>query len=261
MGRFQDPFIADGGMAAAGKPTLSVNLAAAQMPPAGWENTMTVMMRNLPNKYTQRMLLKEINQAGFAGAYDFMYLPIDPDTNANRGYACMNFIDPRIAWMHKVAYEGQQMQCFNSHKVVSVMPATLQGFEANYAHYSSARVNRGDPAARPLFLREPPTLLRGSSKLDNKTRGSRRRNDPNNIETALVPRPASVSPMPQPQPPWPDHGGYQGPRSDLAPPVIPPQAEAGLGQKMVAKFCPQCGGSIQSNFQFCPNCGSDMSLS
>merc|ERR1719188_855708 len=113
------------------------------------------MMRNLPNKYTQRMLLTEVNEAGFLGTFDFLYLPIDPETTANRGYCFINFVSPSSAWLFKIAYEGKAMNHFNSNKVVSVAPATLQGFEANYAHYSSARVNRGDPAARPLFLREP----------------------------------------------------------------------------------------------------------
>ncbi|CAK9044056.1 unnamed protein product [Durusdinium trenchii] len=51
-------------------------------------------------------------------------------------------------------YEGKKMGKFNSEKVVSVVPAALQGFEANYAHYSAARVMRGPPQTRPLFLRE-----------------------------------------------------------------------------------------------------------
>merc|ERR1719446_1242468 len=133
-------------------------------PPAAWANVTTIMMRNLPNKYTQRMLLTEVNQNGFLGTFDFLYLPIDPETSANRGYAFLNFIDPSFAWMFKMSYEGRKMDRFNSRKVVSVMPATLQGFEANYAHYSSARVFRGDPAARPLFLREPaaPVPTKGS---------------------------------------------------------------------------------------------------
>merc|ERR1719424_883670 len=34
-------------------------------PPLSWAGTTTVMMRNLPNKYTQRMLLTEVAQVGF----------------------------------------------------------------------------------------------------------------------------------------------------------------------------------------------------
>jgi len=134
-------------------------LSGTAIPPPEWANTTTVMMRNLPNKYTQRMLLTEINHTGFLGTFDFLYLPIDPETNANRGYSFLNFIDPGFSWMFKMSYEGRKMNRFNSNKVVSVVPATLQGFEANYAHYAAARVNRGDPAARPLFLREPKQPL------------------------------------------------------------------------------------------------------
>jgi hypothetical protein len=34
------------------------------------------MIRNIPNKYTMKMMLAEIDQF-FRGAYDFFYLPID----------------------------------------------------------------------------------------------------------------------------------------------------------------------------------------
>jgi hypothetical protein len=97
------------------------------------------------------MLLKEINEAGFQGTFDFIYLPIDPDTKANRGYAFFNFVDPSFSWMFKMYFEGRKIGCFNSSKVLSVTVATLQGFEANYAHYSASRVNCGDLSARPLF--------------------------------------------------------------------------------------------------------------
>ena len=36
----------------------------------------TVMVKNIPNKYTQKMLLQTINKK-FSGTYDFLYLPID----------------------------------------------------------------------------------------------------------------------------------------------------------------------------------------
>mmetsp|Transcript_33999 Transcript_33999/g.54267 ORF Transcript_33999/g.54267 Transcript_33999/m.54267 type:complete len:203 (+) Transcript_33999:64-672(+) len=122
---------------------------------AVWEeNTQTVMMRNLPNKYSQRMLIDEIEDAGFSETYDFLYLPVDPESNANRGYAFLNFIEASNAKKFRDHYEGTQMKRFNSTKVVSVKPATLQGFDANYAYYSRKRVNHGDPDSRPIFLKE-----------------------------------------------------------------------------------------------------------
>jgi hypothetical protein len=134
---------------------------SADTPSPDWGDSTTVMMRNLPNRYTQQALLMDINEAGFIGTYDFLYLPVDTDTNANKGYAFINFSEPGFAWIFKRAYEDRKMsQGFNSSKFVSVSPATLQGFDANYKHYANTRVNQGDPSTRPLFLREPTSDVR-----------------------------------------------------------------------------------------------------
>eukprot|EP00434_Breviolum_minutum_P014505 symbB.v1.2.012790.t1/scaffold884.1/size313170/2 len=37
----------------------------------------TVMLRNIPNRYSQVGLLKEIDAAGFTDSYDVFYLPMD----------------------------------------------------------------------------------------------------------------------------------------------------------------------------------------
>ena len=37
----------------------------------------TLMIRNIPNSYTQRELLKELESLGFAKAFDFLYMPVD----------------------------------------------------------------------------------------------------------------------------------------------------------------------------------------
>ena len=51
-------------------------LRDAMSVPPDWAAVTTVMMRNLPNKYTQHMLLMEVNSCGFFGTFDFLYLPI-----------------------------------------------------------------------------------------------------------------------------------------------------------------------------------------
>ena len=51
------------------------------------------MVRNIPNKYKQGVLMNEINR-NHAGKYNFFYLPIDFKNDANVGYAFINFIHP-----------------------------------------------------------------------------------------------------------------------------------------------------------------------
>lgn len=42
----------------------------------GLDTRTTLMIKNIPNKYTQKMLLSTVDEA-FKGQYDFFYLPID----------------------------------------------------------------------------------------------------------------------------------------------------------------------------------------
>jgi len=252
-------------------------LGGAAIPPPEWANTTTVMMRNLPNKYTQRMLLTEINHTGFLGTFDFLYLPIDPETTANRGYSFLNFIDPGFAWMFKMSYEGRKMNRFNSNKVVSVVPATLQGFEANYAHYASSRVNRGDPAARPLFFREPKQPLPGAGgmgmagDMGDVGGGMGMAGDLGmaGFDLGVMGQQASAAG-------W--AGGAAGAGSYLgldggcggcmgspypcggSAPAEPPKPKLSRPRAggMVPQFCPSCGGKIQPQFQFCPHCGGSL---
>merc|ERR1719409_1107386 len=115
-------------------------------------------MRNLPNKYTQSMLLEELSDAGFRAKddFDFIYLPMDHTTAANLGYCFINFVETALANAFAAAFQapGKKMRRFNSNKTVVVMPASIQGYERNYAYYSSTRVAQAeDPAYRPLFMR------------------------------------------------------------------------------------------------------------
>lgn len=125
-----------------------------QEPP--WTDVTTVMMRNLPNKYKQQMLLDELQDAGFRlqADFDFFYLPMDHTNAANLGYCFINFVETPTANAFAETFQGKKMRRFNSSKTVVVMPASIQGYERNYRYYSSTRVSQAeDPAYRPLFLR------------------------------------------------------------------------------------------------------------
>lgn len=219
----------------------------SQTPPSDWGSTTTVMMRNLANKYTQRLLLTEINESGFIGTFDFLYLPIDTDTNANKGYAFINFSESGFAWMFKQAFEGRRMQMFNSDKVVSVSAAALQGFDNNYAHYVNARCNRGDPACRPLFLRAPSSTIT-TKPVARSGRRNGRGHGRSNLD-----RLAETQQLQQ--------------QLELAVQALmtkqqqeqqqqPQQEEQQL--QSTTRFCPYCGNKAKVEFKFCPGCGSSL---
>jgi len=56
----------------------------------GQEWRTTVMLRNLPTEMTREMLLKMLDERGFYGLYDLVYLPVDFSTGSGLGYAFVN---------------------------------------------------------------------------------------------------------------------------------------------------------------------------
>jgi len=232
--------------------------------PAEWANVYTVMMRNLPNRYTQRMLLDEICSGSAVGTFDFLYLPVDPNTNANKGYAFINFLEPSFAWHFKCIYEGKQMGRFNSSKFVSVSPAALQGLEANYAHYSTSRCSRGDPAARPLFLREPAPSTAGRTR-----RGGRRRLQDVSLvdiaaKSARQAAAAGAAPTAKPEAKALPSGqvfglGMAAPRQ-AGPKEAAKSGRAAQATGGAARFCPYCGGACKPEFKFCQFCGASLDV-
>eukprot|EP01066_Platyproteum_vivax_P014312 Platyproteum_vivax@DN6417_c0_g3_i1.p1 len=105
-----------------------------------WSHERTsVMLKNIPNKYTQTMLLAVLNEC-FMGTYDFFYLPIDFKNQCNVGYAFINFVHPYFAECFRIAFKGYKLGGFRSHKVCDVAWGRVQGFESNIRHYRNSGV-------------------------------------------------------------------------------------------------------------------------
>jgi len=243
-----------------------------------WAHVYTVMMRNLPNKVTQQQLLQHLDDEGFLNAYDFMYLPIDPETNANRGYAFINFTTLGMALIFRMHFEGQRFSNFHSNKVLSIVPAKLQGFEANYSHYSNAHFNYPDPAAWPLFLREPSYTGKpvqsgkqnSQSLIDQAAKELRRKQQQQKQQAqhALTAARANSRPSTTLVPAVPAASAAPAETAEAS--EVSASAEVAEGTSSaeeskesstrVAKFCYSCGGSLEGYFKFCRYCGSSVTL-
>ncbi|GAX15413.1 hypothetical protein FisN_8Lh291 [Fistulifera solaris] len=119
----------------------------------GLDTRTSLMVRNIPNKYTQNMLLSEFAENGHGpGVIDFFYLPIDFKNRCNRGYAFINFIDYRdILAFHK-QYYGKHWRTFNSDKICDVTYARIQGKAAMLKRFENSALMEKDEEYKPLVF-------------------------------------------------------------------------------------------------------------
>jgi hypothetical protein len=114
----------------------------------------TVMLRHIPNKYSQAGLLGELNRVGFAGRYDFFYLPMDVHNRTNVGYAFINFLTPQDAVRFSRVLTNYKFQQHSSQKIATVSPAHIQGLVRNLFHFSNRAVSQSrDIQYRPIVVR------------------------------------------------------------------------------------------------------------
>jgi len=121
----------------------------------------TLMIRNIPNRYTQQQIMRELEMLGFTGTFDFFYAPTDKCTKCTVGYAFVNFLEHESAAR---CLQVMQTHWFKSHgrqrgKQAKVSVAHNQGLEANIRHYKNAAVNTktGDGQRGPVIM---PSLAR-----------------------------------------------------------------------------------------------------
>ena len=118
---------------------------------SGSETRTTLMIRNIPNKYTQVSVLEEIN-VKHRGLYDFFYLPIDFKNRCNVGYAFINFIDATDVAAFFQEFSGSRWKNFNSEKICAVTFARIQGKSSMITRFQNSSLLEKDDEYRPLLF-------------------------------------------------------------------------------------------------------------
>ncbi|RLN13331.1 protein MEI2-like 2 isoform X1 [Panicum miliaceum] len=117
----------------------------------GDDTRTTLMIKNIPNKYTSKMLLAAIDEL-HKGTYDFFYLPIDFKNKCNVGYAFINMISPTHIVSFYQAFNGKNWEKFNSEKVASLAYARIQGRTALMSHFQNSSLMNEDKRCRPILF-------------------------------------------------------------------------------------------------------------
>ena len=98
----------------------------------GKDTRTTVMIRNIPIKYTDEILNEALVE--FHGKYDCLYLPYDYEKNGNKGYAFINFLNPLHILYFYEKFNGKKWVHFESSKICELNCAHFQGVNEIQKH-------------------------------------------------------------------------------------------------------------------------------
>ena len=98
----------------------------------GKETRTTVMIRNIPIKYTDKVLENELQQ--FKGKYDCLYMPFDYENGGNKGYAFLNLTSPYHVLLFYEVFYNKCWKYFESKKICDLNYAIFQGIDEIKKH-------------------------------------------------------------------------------------------------------------------------------
>lgn len=114
--------------------------------------TVTLLVRNIPARWSQGQLLSEWSHAGF----DMLYLPFNARINRPTGRAYINFPSTEAAEAFQAAKQGTFLTHHGPGKHLDIAAAPLQGIEANLMRF------HGQPWPEE---KHSPAVFRGSQRV------------------------------------------------------------------------------------------------
>jgi hypothetical protein len=105
------------------------------------EEKTTVMLRNVPYNVTRDSVTKMMDDAGFKGEYDFIYMPIDFRSKSGFGYAFINLVSCAAAERFFAHFNGFGDWAIKSQKVAEVTwTESNQGLDVHVERYRNSPV-------------------------------------------------------------------------------------------------------------------------
>lgn len=111
-----------------GSPSAGQSSAPAVKRDFPTSGVQTLMVRNIPVRYTQDMLLKEWPNRC---TYDFLYLPICIDRKRNSSFCFINFVSEAFAIAFQSQWQRHRLDHFTARKPLDISPADVQGRDDN----------------------------------------------------------------------------------------------------------------------------------
>ncbi|KAJ7978513.1 Terminal EAR1-like 2 [Quillaja saponaria] len=138
--------------------------------PPDYGRDTTIMLKNIPNKYTRDLLVnfmedhcKAVNQKEeekdceekTVSAFDLLYLPIDFKSGLNKGYAFINFTNPKAVWKFYLAKDDKKWELFESKKRCAIARARFQGKEQLMKHFKGMVFPCNSHRVLPVLFNPP----------------------------------------------------------------------------------------------------------
>ncbi|KAK0461185.1 RNA recognition motif 2-domain-containing protein [Desarmillaria tabescens] len=117
----------------------------------GGDTRTTVMIKNIPNKMSDRDLMSFIDKV-CPRRIDFMYLRMDFKNGCNVGYAFVNFIQVEDLLLFAKKRLGQKWNMFSSEKVLQMSYANYQGKEALVEKFKNSCIMDEQEAWQPKIF-------------------------------------------------------------------------------------------------------------
>ncbi|CAE8593388.1 unnamed protein product, partial [Polarella glacialis] len=108
---------------------------ATQPPRSQHEDHMTLMIRNIPARFTKAHLLRDFDAHGSSGI-DYFFLPVDLQTGKTKGMAFANFRSKAQAKQFQEQWHRKRLPNHGGGKVLDITAARMHGVAANLGQFT-----------------------------------------------------------------------------------------------------------------------------